>query len=1264
MIRIFTCLLVLFFSEENVLGQFNARFEHFNMANTPAFTTNNFKCIAVGDSNTLFAGSQYGGLYKYDDSLNVWFKSSHLTNVFINDIKTDANGGIWIAQSGVQGSSGGGSNIAGGINYFPEWYDLDMQFYSVPGTTTGGGLSSRNVRSIYLDTVSIKDPKNKLPHLWAAMGTYITSGSTAPGGIVVGLNPAANFFTQKRKGLQVVPYVFTNGTPNCDAIGGDDKEVWISARTNFGNSQIIRYHPSGSENSYLGSYTPANTPALSSFFRANAIHFDKNGRRWIGLNNGGLVVHHLGQWYKIDTNAIIPAGATVNNNAITHDEYGYVYIGTNNGLVVFNGGGQVNDPTNYIRLTTQDGLMDNNITGVAYDRKNGRVLLTSSSGITFMTVQYKIDVTMQWDNSFPVKNGNPYGVAADGVSRIYLKIKKPKDSTIALKKVEVSIADYAANQETIRGSLKTANYLSLLSYSEEANSGSTRSVFREDANPVENDGSFWFWYKAPEDFSPDSTSEFANLTQRYDSVKVVITYTNNIKDSVIYKIRIVRPPLLMVHGLASGPSTWKDLRHNNSTLFIQSPLWLHKRALVMSGRNLFVENAQLLMGGDTPIDTAKDHLNTLQGNIAYLRSMGYACNQVDYLCHSMGGIMIRMAIGTYPEKFYVGAGSSYIYKNYGKGFTHKIITVNTPHNSSPVADLVDEFMPAAPPSVRDFFRVFYHFAPEMQQPFDFIDPVIVPGFNPYSPDDWSKIDQWVASPAVKNLQINDYRRGLRAGINLKQTNQRFHMVYGVGHPLQISEQNATTLREMKTTFMFINNLMDCLLNLPLPPNVETIVKGFRALGTVAGALAFWEWYCNELGYPDYLANSDLIVPELSQVARIPGYATKKYITRYEEASASHITILKRDDVGDRILSLLNIKLSSPLFGDVIIANTDPDPGGVSSGAQEGQLAAIKGMAPLSSSTQYGKTRIEIISPAMNTALTTGNNLQISVKLKNITNHLYTRVYFQGIDSANARATLNTQTFPFYVDSLFPGKNLVMAVAAYRNPSNGVDYYIDTVYVSVQNQYPLQGFRVKEDIIQLKGGEYISPSFEAQHNNQWITIVPNNAIQVAIESPQIAAYYPAGLRFEALQDGITPVFFEYGGFRDTALIEAIMPFSSFCSNKTIAAGAFTNPAIWSMGRVPLSCDLLTIEHAVQCDTTLQIAGMEIKTGASVTVNSAKKLTLGQVDDDGRTNLLNRGSLIINGGHIDIRGRIKVYPGSSFNMPGGTLKINGKPEFDLQ
>lgn len=1252
-----------------VQGQFQYQFQHFTQANTLAFTTNNFHCIGVGEKNELFAGSQYGGLYKYDDSIKVWIKSVHLTNVFINDIKRDANGGIWIAQSGTQGTTGGASSIAGGINYFPERFDQGMVFYSVPGTTTGGGLPSRNVRALWVDTVSTPNPKAGLPRLWASMNTYITSGSTSAGGIAFGVNPTANFFNTKRKGLQVFPFALPSGTPQCDAIGGDDKEVWISARTNFGNSQIIRYHPSGSENSFLGTYTHLNTPdGLFSGFRANAIHFDPEGRRWIGFNGGGFAVEHLGNWKRITDPLIFPAGAIVNNNAITHDEYGYVYIGTSHGLLIFNGGSAVDNPVGWTHLTTEDGLLSNNVTGVAYDYKNGRVLLTTNAGISFMTPSYKIDVSMQWDNSFPGKRGNPFGVAADGVSRIYLKIKAPKDSSQPVEKVEVSIADYSASESTLRGSLKNANYLTLQLYDEDANTGTTRSVSRTDGHPTAGDGSFWFWYKSPEDFSGDSTGTFALQTQRYDSVKIVLTYTNQVKDSIIYKIRIVRPPLLMVHGLASGPSTWANLRHTNgSTLFINSPLWLHKRALVMSGRNLFVQNARLLLGGDAGLDTARDNMNTLQGNIAYLRSMGYACNQVDYLCHSMGGIMIRMAMGIFPEKFFAGAGSPYEYKTYSKGFTHKIITVNTPHNSSPVADLVDEFMPAAPPYLRDLFRLWYRATPNAQQPFDFIEPKVSAGFNPFSPSDWSTIDSFVASPAVKNLQINDFRRGQRAGINLKENHARHHMIYGNGHPAQISEANATTLRELKSTFDLLNNMMDCILSLPLPPNVENTVKGFRALGTVVGALAFWEWYCAQLGYPDYLANSDLIVPLASQVARIPQPDAKPYITRFEGSSAMHTTILGRDDVGSRILSLLNSKVSSALFNDVLPANTDPDPVSITQNRMELQAIlqqSLKAYNPLSTGTFYNKSRIEILQPSAAATLDAGTQLQVQIQLKNGSQHIYTRIHCMGIDSFNTINTVGNRNYTFAVDPSLPGRQTITAIAAYRNAQQGVDYYVDTLSVQVTHPAPLQGFRVVQRQLSIKGGELYSPTYEARYNNQWIPIAPQEDMQVSVENEHVLAYYPAGLRFAGLRDGFTPVLFSYQGFRDTVLAEVTMPQASFCTNHTIASGNLSNPAIWSRGRVPAPCDVLTIQHAVVADSSMPANGIIIAPGASLTIAAGITLTLGQPEDDGSTQLHNKGTLTIQNGHLEVRGHASAFAGSSFSMPKGTLTIRGNPELGLE
>ena len=52
--------------------------------NSAAFTTNNFKCIGVGKDNRIWAGTQYGGLYTYDNyGDNICLKSNNRTYVFI-----------------------------------------------------------------------------------------------------------------------------------------------------------------------------------------------------------------------------------------------------------------------------------------------------------------------------------------------------------------------------------------------------------------------------------------------------------------------------------------------------------------------------------------------------------------------------------------------------------------------------------------------------------------------------------------------------------------------------------------------------------------------------------------------------------------------------------------------------------------------------------------------------------------------------------------------------------------------------------------------------------------------------------------------------------------------------------------------------------------------------------------------------------------------------------------------------------------------------
>ncbi|MEO6454611.1 MAG: hypothetical protein ABIN97_11080 [Ginsengibacter sp.] len=426
--HLYSYLLATILGPVILLAQNKPEFVNYTQGglNAPEFTTNNFKCIAVGKGNVIWAGTQYGGLYKFDDSFKVWTKSSQLTNVFINDIKADPDSGIWIAQSGLQSFNTNNTNIAGGVNYFPDQYEVNMRFFSVEGTTTGADLLSRNVRSLYLDP-SYKAARNQLPRLWVAQAPFITSFKTKRGGLSIGLNdpyspPYPKYFTNQPEGFSSN----SSATPLCEAVGGDNKEIWIGVRQNGGNSQILRYTPDGkwmgNPNPKLGFYDHDSVPLLPSGFIAQAIFCDAVGNRWIGMKSGGLVIKTPNGWVKMDATSKIPPGTAINFNAIAADEYGNVYIGTSSGLLEylspdFYPSSSPDNINSYNLYTDADGLPSNNITGIAYDKKNGKILITSSGGVTFMNKREPFIKGVVYDVFCSIDSSNNYA----GLQKLPLK---------------------------------------------------------------------------------------------------------------------------------------------------------------------------------------------------------------------------------------------------------------------------------------------------------------------------------------------------------------------------------------------------------------------------------------------------------------------------------------------------------------------------------------------------------------------------------------------------------------------------------------------------------------------------------------------------------------------------------------------------------------------------------------------------------------------------------------------------------------------------
>lgn len=751
----------------------------YNMANTPVYTTNNFKTIGVGKGGYIYAGTANAGLYKFNGV--AWSKMTVLTNNNINDIQVDKNEGIWIAQYGTTGAQA----TTGGANYLPDSTQTGFAYY---GATNG--LPTRNCRGIFIDTAMLNQGN---PRVWTANMAHITAGVSTTGAVGLGLNTVNPFFGKITAGIDI-----SNDIGSVQTIGGSHNEVWAFASVNFGKSQICRYDPVTT--TFLGAYDYTNTTVtgFTNNFTAKSIYFDSYGRQWIGLATGGVIVKDGAVWTSVNMGEIFPLLVSVNTNAISEDQNKNIYIGTNNGLVVYKGG-PLTDIASYTRYTTSDGLPSNNVLDICEQKTTGKIIVATDNGIVFWKRSSRVKADLVWDYSFPHKTVQPRGVAADGVARLYLKVKKAIVDTSHIKEVRVSLKDTANRNNSLWGRLLKANQIQ--QYSGEASLGGSGTAFNIDST---NLGEFWFWYRSPENFNCDNCSNpaaYGSLAERADTIKIKVTFADNSTDSIDFVVQIIRPPLVLVHGLASEPAAWDKFYYNGTTSFLQSPLFKQKKALELSGKASFLDNARRLLSGDNNSLTAEQKLkSTLEVNIAAVNELGYASNQVDYVCHSMGGLMLRYATERLSERFYAN-GPEYKFSNYGKGFVHKFISINTPHNSSPVADAITEFIPDLPKWIRVPLLLAYIPFQKSHKPYDWFEP-----------DPAALFTKFRATAAVRDLQVTD----ATGGINMKNTHVKNHLILG---DVNYDGLNSTAvfLAKIKPVLDLLDKVLDVAIDKTVPP---------------------------------------------------------------------------------------------------------------------------------------------------------------------------------------------------------------------------------------------------------------------------------------------------------------------------------------------------------------------------------------------------------------------------------------------------------------
>nr|HPH20215.1 hypothetical protein [Haliscomenobacter sp.] len=280
-----------------------------------------------------------------------------------------------------------------------------------------------------------------------------------------------------------------------------------------------------------------------------------------------------------------------------------------------------------------------------------------------------LKVDFSWDYSYQTNEGKPIGAAADGVGRFYLGVSKPG---VNLQSVSVSLSDDQGTTAAAKlGKVMPANITEY--FSNEANTANATSAASTTLDAL---GTCWFWYVSPEDFTRN-LGDFP-AKERTVFLNVSATFSNGLMENIVVPIKVVRPPLMLAHGLGGDPSTWDNFKSANGVLVRDDPRFVVAPVAVsMLPTGLFEANAQLIRG-------------LLESQIKAIRISGYACNQLDYVCHSMGGSVMRYCLsdsikGSANPLFEVFFDPT---RSYGKGLTHKIITLDTPHNGSPFADLL------------------------------------------------------------------------------------------------------------------------------------------------------------------------------------------------------------------------------------------------------------------------------------------------------------------------------------------------------------------------------------------------------------------------------------------------------------------------------------------------------------------------------------------------------------------------------------------------
>lgn len=688
-----------------------------------------------------------------------------------------------------------------------------------------------------------------------------------------------------------------------------------------------------------------------------------------------------------------------------------------------------------------------------------------------------------WDFSSPVQYESiePRGLAADGTCRIFVKLLKDpaNNKTVRSIHAEIHPVNSSFTTTTLLGKIKYAT--DTIAYSLQGNDPTASTVADYDATGNGNKGAYWFWLIAPDDF----TQELYNFNgnERQINTDFLITYTDNstefVSTSNQQPIEIVRPILLLVHGLNGSEKSFENAAYNigGEKIYFDgkeelNPLWQIVNRVHLYNYASFATNAELLLGLSNV--TLKTYKSVIPNNLRDMHKRGYASNRVDYVCHSMGGDVARTMINQYPGAYNPSLNSTFPDKNYGKGFINKLITLNTPHNGSFLADLVtDRYFTSNTILSLDISK-------------------ILPGF----------FQNGLPSPAIYDLWA--YHGGIRFS---KTINTKNHEIGSVVDDNNLLSETVLRLNNKLTAFIYGQLL-------PAYPNNNV-----------------HSYIANHYFNTEYLNKSDMIVAKSSQFPN-SNQSILDLQTSRDAVSASsmlngfdrnHIEITDDTIIGKRIMFLLNAPINSGFFSDTIAANT-----------RIGGTIYSPPFFPDTVINYFDTNFIKIIAPSNQNIAYVDSTIQIQLNLKDTTNFQRVRLAFQ-YEFDDSYSNTSYQIFNIKVHSNAIGKNIVLAEATYDSAGYTINH-VDTITLNVKPLDTLKGIYVYPKSQYLNRQHMFNLEYNAIFTN-YIGQLRNDidSLNFTIADDNVVQYDSANRQFVTKDTGTTHIVFNYKNFSDTVFI---------------------------------------------------------------------------------------------------------------------------------